>query len=223
LAARSIIHLPSKGNQKTKTVTRIYSDYASADLAIKELKAAGLSDGDISILASNAEGWHKPKGNNINPQHDKERDGQDDRAEGATTGGGLGAIAGGAVGVATGLGLLAIPGVGPVVAAGWLAAMAAGAVAGGAAGGIIGALVESGTSKENAEIYAESLRRGGAIVTAKVPNDEEARYTAILDNSAIDVMARGASYRQSGWHGYDPAASAYSPEQARQERDIYRL
>jgi hypothetical protein len=207
----------------SKIVTRVYSNYASADLAIKELKVAGLSDGDISILASNAEGWHKASGSDVNPRHDKNRDGHDDRAEGAATGGGLGAIAGGAVGVATGLGLLAIPGVGPVVAAGWLAAMAAGAVAGGAAGGLIGALVESGTSKENAEIYAEALRRGGAIVTAKVPNDEVARYTAILDNSAIDITARGARYRQSGWSGYDPAAAAYSPEQARQERDTYRL
>jgi hypothetical protein len=159
----------------SKIVTRVYSNYASADLAIKELKVAGLSHSDISILASNAEGWHKANGSDVNPKHDKDRDGHDDRAEGAATGGGLGAIAGGAVGVAAGLGLLAIPGVGPVVAAGWLAAMAAGAVAGGAAGGIIGALVESGTSKENAEIYAEALRRGGAIVTAKVPNDEAAR------------------------------------------------
>jgi hypothetical protein len=206
----------------TKTVTRVYSDYASADLAIRELKAAGLSDGDISILASNAEGWHKPDSSDINPRHDKDRDGRDDRAEGAATGGGIGAVAGGAVGAATGLGMLAIPGVGPVVAAGWLAALAAGAVAGGAAGGIIGALVEAGESKENAEIYAEALRRGGAIVTARVPNDQEGRYMAILDNSAIDVTARGDSYRKSGWKGYDPSAPTYSAEQARRERDIYR-
>ncbi len=65
-------------------------------------------------------------------------------------------LRGGAAGVAAGLGLLAIPGIGPVAAAGWLASLAAGAVAGGATGGIIGALVESGTSKENAAIYARS-------------------------------------------------------------------
>ena len=206
----------------TKIITRVYSDYASANLAIKELKAAGLSDGDISILASNAEGWHKAKGGDVNPAHDKDRDGRDDRAEGAATGGALGAVAGGAVGVATGLGLLAIPGVGPVVAAGWLAAMAAGAVAGGATGGLIGALVESGTSKENAEIYAEALRRGGAILTAKVPDDQKARCTVIMDNSAIDIEARRASYRRYGWEGFDSSAPAYSAEQARKERDIHR-
>jgi hypothetical protein len=205
----------------TKIVTRIYPDYAAASLAIKELKGAGLKDSDISILASNAEGWHKAKGGDVSPEHDKDRDGRDDRLEGAATGGGIGAIAGGAVGVATGLGLLAIPGVGPVVAAGWLAALAAGAVAGAAAGGIIGALVESGVSKENAEIYAEALRRGGAIVTAHVPDDEEGRIMVLMDNSALDPSNLRASYRRAGWEGYDPAAPAYTEEQARAERQTY--
>jgi len=48
---------------------------------------------------------------------DRDRDGVDDRAEGAGAGAGIGATAGGLVGLLTGLGLLAIPGVGPVVAA----------------------------------------------------------------------------------------------------------
>ena len=144
-------------------------------------------------------------------------------AEGAVTGGGLGAIAGGVAGVAAGLGALAIPGIGPVVAAGWLAALASGAVAGGAAGGIIGALVESGASKENAELYAEALRRGGAIVTAKVPNDEESKYAAIMDRSAFDIAAREPAYRSTGWKGFDPTAPSYSTDQVRRERDAYRL
>jgi hypothetical protein len=207
----------------TKTLTRVYSDYTSADMAVKNLKAAGLGDSHIGLVASDAEGWHKPGSSDVDPKHDKDRDGKDDRSEGAATGGGLGAIAGGAVGVATGLGMLAIPGVGPVVALGWLASLAAGAVAGGAAGGIVGALVESGTSKENAELYAEALRRGGAIVTAKVADDDAVRYGAIMDKSAIDVTTRADSYRNTGWKGYDPAAPAYSADLVRKERDTYRM
>src|SRR6202000_746060 len=177
----------------TKTLTRVYSDYASAELAVRELKAAGLGDSHIGLVASNADGWHKPGSGDVDPKHDKDRDGKDDRSEGAVAGGGLGAIAGGGVGVATGLGMLSIPGVGPVVAAGWLASLAAGAVAGGAAGGIIGALVESGTSKENAALYAEAVRRGGVIVTAKVADDEAAKYKAILSRNDIDVASREAA------------------------------
>ena len=207
----------------TKTITRVYSDYASAELAVRELKAAGLGDSHIGIVASNADGWHKPGGGDVDPRHDKDRDGKDDRAEGAATGGGLGAIAGGAAGVAAGLGMIAIPGIGPVVAAGWLAALAAGAVGGGVAGGLIGALVESGVSKENAELYAEAVRRGGAIVTAKVPDDEQTKYATIMDKSAFDIAARETAYRNTGWKGYDPSAPAFDSDQVRKEREAYRL
>ena len=205
----------------TQTLTHVYSDYATADETVRELKAAGLGDSHIGIVASNADGWHKPGSSDVNPKHDKDRDGKDDRAEGAATGGGLGAIAGGAAAVAAGLGLLAIPGIGPVVAAGWLASLAAGAVAGGAAGGIIGALVESGTSKENAALYAEALRRGGAIVTAKVADDDAAKYKAIMSRKAFDVTARENAYRASGWKGYDVGAPAYTADEARRERELY--
>ena len=207
----------------TKTLTRVYSDYTSADMAVKNLKQAGLGDSHIGLVASDAEGWHKPGGGDVDPSHDKDRDGKDDRNEGAATGGGLGAIAGGAVGLATGLGLLAIPGVGPVVAMGWLASLVVGGVAVGVTGGIVGALVESGTSKENAELYAEALRRGGAIVTAKVSDDEAARYGAIMDKSAIDITTRADSYRSTGWTGYDPAATAYDANSVRKERESYRV
>ncbi len=206
----------------TQTLTHIYDDSAAAEQTVRALKDAGLGDSHIGIVASNADGWHKPGSTGVDPKHDKDRDGKDDRSEGAATGGGLGAIAGGAVGVAAGLGMLAIPGIGPVVAAGWLASLAAGAVAGGAAGGIIGALVESGTSKENAALYAEALRRGGAIVTAKVPDDEASKYKAIMSQNDIDVVARANAYRASGWNGYDPTAPAYTPDEIRRERELYR-
>lgn len=207
----------------TKTITRVYDDYLAAESVVHELESAGLGSSHIGIVASNAEGWHKPGSGDVDPKHDKDRDGKDDRAEGAATGGGIGAILGGAAGVAAGLGMIAIPGIGPVVAAGWLAALASGAVGGGVVGGLIGALVESGTSKENAELYAEALRRGGAIVTAKVADDDFARYCAIMDRTALDMAAREHAYRNAGWSGYDPDAPVYGAEEIRRERETYRL
>jgi len=207
----------------TKTITRVYDDYLVAENTVRDLENAGLGSSHIGIVASNAEGWHKPGGGDVNPRHDKDRDGTDDRAEGAATGGGVGAILGGAAGVAAGLGLLAIPGIGPVVAAGWAAALASGAVGGGVVGGLIGALVESGTSKENAELYVEALRRGGAIVTAKVADGEFGRYSEIMDRNALDMAAREHAYRNSGWSGYDPDAPVYDADQVRRERETYRL
>ena len=82
---------------------------------------------------------------------------------------------GGAAGLLAGLGLMAIPGVGPVVAAGWLVSTLTGAVAGGATGGVIGALTQAGISKEDADVYAEGLRRGGAVVSARVADNDASR------------------------------------------------
>src|SRR3954468_7361 len=205
----------------TKTITRVYNDYASAEATVQELKDAGLGDSHIGIVASNADGWHNPSGGDVDPVHDKDRDGKDDRSEGAAAGGGLGAVAGGAAGIAAGLGMIAIPGIGPVVAAGWLAALAAGAVGGGVAGGLIGALVESGTSKENAELYAEALRRGGAIVTAKVSDDDEKQFAAIMDHRSYDVSDRASAWRDEGWAGYDPDAPVFTADEVRRERETY--
>ena len=147
----------------TKTISRLYDNYTEAQRAVTDLEAAGVPHSDISIVANNSDEWY---GND--KIVDRDHDGKDDRAEGARTGAGIGAGVGGAAGLLTGLGLLAIPGVGPVVAAGWLAATAVGAAAGAASGGIIGGLTEMGMSKEDADVYAEGVRRGGTLVSARV-------------------------------------------------------
>ena len=67
------------------------------------------------------------------------------------------------------------------------------------------------------------MRRGGAIVTAKVPDDEQTKYAAIMDKLAFDVAARESAWRSAGWKGYDPNAPAYDREQVRKERETYRL
>lgn len=207
----------------TKKISRLYDTYPLAENAVHGLELAGLSSGDISIIASNADGWYKKgdKFNHVDIKHDKDRDGVDDRVEGARTGAGVGAAAGGAAGVLAGLGLLAIPGIGPVVAAGWAASTLAGLVAGGAAGSAVGALVESGVNKDDADVVAESIRRGAALVVARVPDADIARYQAVLDRSAIDVTKRAAAYRRSGWTRFDERAAPYTPDEVRNDRGLY--
>ncbi len=201
------------------TISRLYPSYAEARDAVRALEAAGVGSGDISVMVSNAEGTYDQK---TNAFPDKDFDGRDDRAEAAGTGAGVGAVAGGAVGALTGLGLMAIPGVGPIVAAGWLVSTLAGAVAGAATGGIVGALTQAGVSDEDAEVYAEGLRRGGALVTVKVKDADASRIQSLMDRSSISIRDRAAAYRQSGWTGFDPAASPYSADEARRERTLYR-
>ena len=129
--------------------------------------------------------------------------------------------AGGVAGLLAGLGLIAIPGIGPVVAAGWLVTTLAGAATGAAAGGISGRLSQAGLSKEEAEVYAEGLRRGGAVVTARVNDAEAQKLQAIMDRSAINVGERAAAYRQGGWKSFDPKAPPYTRDQVQRERELY--
>ena len=204
----------------SKTISRLYNSHAEARAAVRDLETAGVQHSDISILVSNADNAYDEKTKSF---PDRDLDGRDDRAEGAAAGGGVGAAVGGAAGLLAGLGMIAIPGVGPVVAAGWLVATLTGAAAGGATGGIIGALSQqAGLSKEDAEVYSEGLRRGGAIVSAKVPDSDAARLQSIMDRSAVRVSDRMAAYRKSGWTAYSPTAKPYTRDEVIKERTLYR-
>ncbi|WP_018902397.1 general stress protein [Rhizobium sp. 2MFCol3.1] len=197
-----------------RTVTQLYDSYDDARSAVKALENAGVPSDDISIVTSNASGI--------------DVEGQGSRAaEGAGTGAGVGAVAGGAGGLLTGLGMLAIPGVGPVVAAGWLAATAAGAVAGavagGAVGGIVGAMVSEGVPEDEANFYAEGIRRGGSVVTARVEESKIASAQSILSQShPVDYASRRANYEEQGWNSFDENAEPYSADQIEAERSRYR-
>jgi len=187
------------------TMTRLYDDYATARGAVMDLEAAGVPANDISLIASNASNWYDgaPK----KTKHDRDANGVDDRVEGAEMGAGIGAVLAGGAGLLAGLGVMAIPGLGPVVAVGWLASTALGAVAGAATGGVIGALTQAGVSEEEAAVYVEGVRRGGTLLSARVPAGDRARCEAILDRSAVNIHDRREAFLKAGWSGYDPDAA----------------
>ena len=203
----------------TVTISRLYDNYSDAQRAVRGLESAGIPHSDISIVANNSDNWYNNGGKKI----DRDGDGVDDRAEGAGKGAGIGAGVGGAAGLLAGLGLLAIPGLGPVVAAGWLAATAVGAAAGAATGGIVGALTEAGVSKEDAPLYAEGVRRGGTLVSARVPDNDRARFEAVLNQSAVNLRDRSAAWQKSGWKSFDPASQPYGAEEVKKERQLYGM
>jgi hypothetical protein len=202
------------------TISRLYDDYATAARVYNDLDRAGISKSDISIIANNSEGWFEKGGEP--GRIDRDGDGVDDRTEGAAAGAGIGGTVGGVAGLLAGLGLIAIPGLGPIVAAGWLVSTAALAVAGGAAGGLIGSLTQHGVDEDDAQAYAEGVRRGGTLVTARVEDADRARVETIMDRSAVDIDARATMWRKSGWDRFDPNAPPYTAEEIRRERELYR-
>jgi uncharacterized protein (TIGR02271 family) len=128
----------------------------------------------------------------------------DETAKGA----GIGAAIGGLGGLLLGLGALAIPGIGPVIAAGPLAAALAGAGIGAVTGGIIGALIDLGVPEESAHMYAESVRRGNALVTAQIADNRVDEATRIMQHAGlIDIEREAAGWRSSGWSRFDENAT----------------
>ena len=195
------------------TVSRLYKDHDAGARVVAELERAGIPNRDISIISNNESGWFKGDGSK---RIDRDADGVDDRAEGAATGAGVGATLGGVAGLLAGLGLLAIPGIGPVVAAGWLASTAAMAAAGGTAGGLIGALTQSGIGEREAEGYAEGVRRGGTLVSVRVPETDRTRVEAIMDRySPTNTGSSGSG----SWTGDRVMAVFENAERARAARE----
>lgn len=187
-----------------KNVSRVYDSYSQAREAVDALEKAGYSSADISLVA-----------NKYVSQEYAEVEEVSDAAKGAGIGGALG----GGAGLLAGLGLIAIPGLGPVVAAGWLAATAVGVAAGATTGGIVGALVDAGLDREHADVYSETIRRGGTLVTARVRDEDAARVEAILAAyKPVDPVTRREEYTRSGWKTFDPKAPPYRPSQAEVDR-----
>ena len=125
-----------------KAVFGIAKDELQAVAIADDLKAAGFSHDDVSVLFPDTSGTK----DFAHEQHTK-------APEGAATGAGAGAVLGGALGWLVGIGALAIPGVGPFIAAGPIVAALAGAAAGGAAGGITGGLIGMGIPEYEAKRY----------------------------------------------------------------------
>ncbi|MGX1787051.1 hypothetical protein ACWIGM_09955 [Bosea sp. NPDC055332] len=173
-----------------RTVTRSYDDYDTGRRVVEDLQSAGFPAANISLI-----GRHESTDNS-------------NAGEGA----GIGAALGGAAGLLAGLGLLAIPGIGPVVAAGWLASTAAGAAAGGVTGGLIGAFTGAGEDEESANYYAETVRRGGTVVSVKASEDQAPAAEAIMDGATpIDRDTRLTEYRDEGWTRFDERGEPYRP------------
>ncbi|MEP7290443.1 MAG: DUF2382 domain-containing protein [Chloroflexota bacterium] len=197
----------------SKTVLALYDDFETARSAVEALVDAGFERSHISVVANDAS--EKYAGSIQNTD-----DGDVKSGEGA----GFGAVVGGLIG----LGVALIPGVGPVLAAGPLAALVfggIGAAAGAATGGIVAGLVDLGMDQDEAEHYAEGIRRGGALVSVDLDADEHVeRAESILNRyNPVNIDERGETYRSSGWTGFDANAQPYNESQINDLRSSTNL
>jgi hypothetical protein len=162
-----------------KAVFCIVRDTSQASRIVGELKDAGFSNNDISVLM---------------PDKDTSRDFAHEHStkapEGAATGGVAGGVLGGALGWLVGIGSLAIPGVGPFIAAGPLMVALSGAAVGAAVGGLTGALIGLGIPEYEAKRYEGKIKGGNVLVSVHSDNgDETKRAKTIFEAAGAEDIA----------------------------------
>ena len=138
-------------------VSAVFDNQMEAERAVSQLRASGVSDSAISVIARN-EGRTTTS------------DGSGEEGEAVQDVVGKTALGAG-VGTLLGIAALAIPGVGPLVAAGAIASTAipgaaiTGAAVGAAAGGLAGLLTDHGVDREDADYYEQRINNGGVFVS----------------------------------------------------------
>jgi hypothetical protein len=192
-----------------QTVSGLFDTYADAIKAVHALEDAGLTAADISLIANSPA--------DLTPDPDPV-------AKDSVAGAELGAVLGAGGGLLAGLGIVAVPGIGPVLAGGWLVATIAGALAGAgigaAAGGLIGVLTDAGIPKSDAHVYAEGVRRGGVLVSVRVPEGRvDAASEILAEAGSVNLEERRERYEREGWTAFEDKPVA---ERVEEEVSAYR-
>jgi hypothetical protein len=165
-----------------KAVFCIVQNYAQALRVVGDLKAAGFSNNDISVLMPDKSGTR-----------DFAHEQGTKAPEGAVAGAAAGGAIGGTLGWLAGIGSLAIPGVGPFIAAGPIMAALSGAALGAAAGGLTGTLVGLGIPEIQAKQYEGKIKGGNVLISVHSEDSNETkRAKEIFTRSgAEDISTTG--------------------------------
>ena len=136
----------------TKAVEGFFRTRPEGEAAQDELLSAGFPRESVNFVAGDVRGHKVPA---LGPR----------LSVGAESEAARDAFIGGVAGLCAGAVAVVLPGIGSLIAAGPIAGAIGGQSLGAAAGGIVGLLRDHGISHEEAEFYAEGVRRGGALVT----------------------------------------------------------
>lgn len=72
---------------------------------------------------------------------------------------------------------------------------------------IIESMTQAGVTEAHAHVYAEGVRRGGALISVRTQPEKVALVRSVLDrHEPVDPDIRGAVYREAGWTADDAPA-----------------
>jgi len=193
----------------------IFFDRSSAERAVGNLRAVGLSPKSIYVLVPGSE----PLVSKL-PMSEAEQPGMG-RAIGGVIGGAVGVASGAEIGAAAAASAL-LPMAGPAIAIGIVGAVLL-SLGGAAVGGALENALANGLPKDELFVYEHALRRGYAIVVV-VPADadERERAVAVLEGSGAESVDAA---RERWWIGLrDTEAFEYRADGLDFQRDeaVYR-
>src|SRR5918911_1322843 len=186
----------------SKAVFCIATSEFQAESIVNELKVAGFSDNDISVLFPDKTGSK----DFAHEHHTK-------APEGAAAGAGTGGLLGGALGWLVGIGALAIPGLGPFIAAGPIMAALSGAAAGAALGGLTGALIGWGIPEYEAKRYEGKIREGNILISVHTEDHRSnARAREVFEHMNADDIATANEVSLRGGGNEDRRSTGLSSQ-----------
>lgn len=78
-------------------------------------------------------------------------------------------------------------------------------------------------SEDDANLYAEGVRRGGTLVTVRTPDRRAVEARAILERySPVNAGERRSQYMGSGWSRYDDTEPRSIEDDLARERERRR-
>lgn len=194
-----------------RVVTRLFDSRDEAANAVDDLEATGVAADRISFVAAErtpgeTRAFAAPAATPVAGRSEDVADpaGMAEVVDGA----GKGALTGAGVGLLAGIAAVTIPGLGVAAAVGWLTAAFAGAATGAAVGsvtgGFLGALKDAGVDEEDAHVYAESVRRGSAMVLVRAEDRDADQVAAILRrHGGVELEDRRRELLENGWERRD--------------------
>lgn len=154
------------------TTVGYFDNHAAADAAYQDLRASGLSQQSVSLVARG-----------------RQDGGLADEDEIVTAGDG--AKFGGIAGLLLGAAVMLIPGIGPILAVGPLAAGLAGVVTGGVGGAVLGGvaagLVHAGLTEDEATYYDQRLHQGGYLLTVHTDEADPHNAREVLEHHGAEM------------------------------------
>ena len=160
----------SNSVQKSKLVTGVFRDRASAERAYNSVTGRGYATNDVNVVMSDA--TRKLHFATTGTETELGNRASEGAGVGGVIGAGIGAVAAAFAAIGTSL---IVPGLGLVIA-GPIAAALAGVGAGGLAGGLVGALVGWGMPEERLKYYKDAVEGGGILLGVTPRNEEDAVY-----------------------------------------------